>query len=96
MSIFEGLAGEWRGIDDDLSDWFHRHARHAGGAPDRANLHKLVHREPGRTCLRTFGAIDAGFYIASNLDRAQQGNKSRQRAVRAQVTAPEVLHQHGN
>jgi len=81
------LQGVFRGAGGD--------AGHAGGALGGADLNELVDGETGGAGLGAFGAIDASVGIATDLDRAEERDESHERAIGAEVAAPEVLHQHG-
>jgi hypothetical protein len=59
------------------------------------NLHELINGKAGRASARAFSAIDTCLDVASDLYRAEQRCDSEQRTVRTEISAPEVLDQHG-
>ena len=70
-------------------------ACHAGRAFRGSNLHQPIDGKICGTGACTFSAIDAGIGIAANLDRAEQGRETKQRAIGAEIAAPEVLDEDG-
>jgi hypothetical protein len=57
-------------------------------------LRQPVNRQIGRAGSRALPAIDTGIGVAPNLQRAQQRDQPHQRAIRTEIAAPQVLHQH--
>jgi len=72
--------------------WTGRDAGHACRALDRANLHQLVDGQRRGAGARTPGAVDARVRVAADFERAQQRSQTHERAIRAEIAAPEVLN----
>src|SRR5262249_6202882 len=53
-----------------------------------------VHRQSRRTRLRALRAINAQLGITPDFQRAQNRREPHQRAVGAEIAAPEILHEH--
>ena len=69
----------------------HGHALQAARALGRADGDQLVHRKQRRAGFGALGAIDADLRRAPDARRTEASHQPQQRAVGAQVAAPEVL-----
>ncbi len=68
---------------------------HATGAFNGTDGDEAIDGKMRRAGLVAFAAVDAGFCVAANLDGADGGDDSHERAVGAEEAAPEVLNKDG-
>src|SRR5215472_6965170 len=73
--------------------WANRDAFEATRAFGRLDGDELVDWQVRGTNFGAFCAVNAGLRVAANAHRTQKRREAEQRAVRAQIAAPEVLHQ---